>query len=80
MSDDPKFTWNFRALMGHTEPKDTEAIKCPDCDWTGTIAECHRRHFSSGGDSWQHLDGRRGYHWHCPNCNEVVWAYYHTVS
>lgn len=63
--------------LGHIEPKDELLIEC-SCGWHGTIKDCLKNDFSN--DGWNQLSGRKGYFWHCPDCNEIVWRYYHTIS
>lgn len=69
----------FKSQFGHTHPDEKQPVECA-CGWHGTIAETNCQQYSSGGNSWRMLAGRSGLHWHCPQCDEVVWRYYHMVS
>jgi hypothetical protein len=69
----------MRARTGGVEPEWKMAAICR-CGWRGTFNDVPIRRFDSGPDSWTMHAGRRGYHYLCPDCGEVIWRYYHTIN
>jgi hypothetical protein len=69
----------LRAITGSTEPQWEMAAIC-SCGWRGTFNDIGFIRFDSGPDSWTMHAGRRGYHYPCPDCGEIIWRYYHTIN
>lgn len=69
----------MRGLMGSLRVPDHMVAIC-ECGWRGTLVDTNERHYDSGPDSWRHHAGRRGWHWHCPKCQKVIWKYYSEIN
>lgn len=68
-----------RAWMGSIDPPRAGLMVC-SCGWRGREDETDERRYDSGLASWERLGGRRGWHWHCPRCDRVIWRYYNVIS
>jgi hypothetical protein len=68
-----------RAIMGSTKPQWEMTAICA-CGWRGTFNDIAVLRFDSGSESWEMHAGRRGYHYPCPNCGEVIWRYYNIIN
>lgn len=70
-----------RALLGSIDVKDPRAmLAICACGWRGVMWDCPREGYDSGLYSWQHLAGRKGWHWNCPRCGLLIWKYYNKIS
>jgi hypothetical protein len=72
----------MRAAMGSINaPADESSMTaiCV-CGWRGTMTDTRRELYDSGAESWRKHAGRRGYHWNCPKCGDVVWKYYNEIN
>lgn len=70
----------MRAAIGSVNvPSDESSmLAICRCGWRGTMLEAHSVEYDNG--QWSYRAGRRGTHWHCPECNQVIWRYYHTIN
>jgi hypothetical protein len=70
----------MRAMLGSIDvPTDESSmIALCECGWHGTMVATRKRNYDNG--EWAHRSGRRGMHWHCPECDRVIWKYYHTIN
>jgi hypothetical protein len=69
----------MRAILGSVEPEWEMAVICK-CGWRGTFNDIAVLRFDTGPESWEMRAARRGYHYPCPKCGEVIWRYYHTIN
>ena len=53
---------------------------CVICEWKGTRGQTEKRWYESGGNSWQMLAGRRGWQWHCPECDFAIHSHWYMMS
>lgn len=44
------------------------------------LKEAVIREYNSPQEMWTALCGRAGWHYHCPECDEIVKYFYHTMS
>lgn len=69
----------MRAAMGSINvPDDATMTAICGCGWRGTMLDCQWGPYDNG--AWAHRAGRKGYHWNCPTCGEVVWRYYNEIN
>lgn len=69
----------MRVILGYIDPAENQRVIC-QCGYRGTIIDCHQHRYSSDAESWEHLAGRAGWVWKCPQCSEKVWKYYNVIS
>lgn len=72
-------SYRFKGQLGGLPPLEMLAI-CGDCGWRGTILKALEIPYSSDIESWQHLAGRKGYHWLCPLCSGTIWKHYTEIN
>lgn len=70
----------MRAVMGSVDvPYDEQSmVAVCACGWEGTMGDTQREAYDNG--EWAHHAGRKGFHWNCPACGQLIWRYYDVIN
>lgn len=67
---------DFHIKAGHVNPDANQPVECK-CGWKGVIVDCNR---NKAGEYDAPLAQRKGWFWHCPVCDTILWHYWYAVS